>query len=195
MQKRSVIISVAILVLGVASIGFAQFKSQANQRELGYYDRSTGSFIPLKSVATQDGETPAATATTTTGSLVFKFTITAKSAVPKNGVITCQVDATISDSSGFSSAEHASGVATLASGTTYDCTATINYSWSLASASTDKISYTTTTEIGYGYQITATNASGTVVEPAAERSATHNTVLISVPANGVTTTEDVTYTL
>jgi hypothetical protein len=195
MQKRSVIISVAVLVLGVASIGFAQFKSQANQRELGYYDHSTGSFIPLKNVATQDGETPAATATTTTGSLAFKFTITAKSAVPKNGVVTCTVDATISDGGGFSSAEHASAVATLVSGSTYDCNPTINYSWSLTTASTDKIAYTTTAEIGYGYQITATNASGTVVEPAAERSATHNTVEINVPANGVTTTEDVSYTL
>ena len=151
-------------------------------------------FIPVKNAATQESDTAAAT-TTVTGSLVFKFTITAKSPVPKNGVITCAADISIADTSGFTSEEHASGTGTLVSGTTYDCTATANYSWPLASASTDKINYIPTAEIGYGFQLNATNGSAAVVVPASERSATHNGVSISVPTTGTTTTVDLSFTL
>jgi len=196
-MKRKTLTLLAVVVLGLVSSGFAQLAahSPSSTRQLGYFDHTTGVFTPLKDAA-RDSDA-AVTTTTVTGTLVFKFTITAKSGVPKNGVVTCEADVEVSgDTSGFTSPEHASGVATLVSGTTYDCTATINYSWPLASASTDKISYTTTAAIEYGYEVTATNGAATVVVPAAERSNTRGSLTsIAVPASGTTTTEDISDTL
>jgi hypothetical protein len=193
MQKRSVIISVAVVVLGVASIGFAQFRSQANQRELGYYDRSTGAFEPAKT--TMDPEAAAAVVPRT-GTLIVKLTITVDSVIPKNAVVGCSTDADVSDdSSGFTSEEHASTVATLVSGKTYSCTMTIPYSWTLASPTTDKIGISYTTNIGYGYQVTATNGTAVLVQPVTARSVIQPVGSIAVPANGATTTETISVTM
>jgi hypothetical protein len=196
-MKIKILPLLVVLVLGFGTSAFAQFAAHSpfsTNREFGFYDRSTGAFLPLKSAAAQDSEA-AATATTVTGSLVFKFTVTTKSAVPKNGVITCATDLSISDTSGFTAEEHATGTGTLVSANTYDCTATVNYSWSLSSASTDKIYYTPSATIGYGYEITATNGAATLVVPATERSTTRGETPIAVPGNGATTTEDITLTL
>jgi hypothetical protein len=192
MQKRSVIVSVAVVVLGVASIGFAQLKSRASQRELGYYDRSTGAFEPLQTAMDPD----ATTVVPRTGTLVVKLTITVDSVIPKNAVVGCASDASVSgDSSGFFSDEHASAVATLVSGKTYSCTMTMPYSWSLASPTTDKIGISYTPSIDYGYQVTATNGTAVAVEPIVVRSNEQPFGSIAVPANGATTTETISVTL
>jgi hypothetical protein len=191
MQKRSAIFSLAVvLILGFAIFAFAQ-RAAHSQGELGYYDHSTGTFTPLQQTAS-DAE-PKATADTT-GELIVKYTITVKSAIPKNGVVGCTIIAGVSDSTGAAT-EKATGVATLVSGTTYTCSAIINYSWPLSTPTTDKIGFTGTATIDYGYQVTAFNGTDTVVEPIEQRSSAPTIPEISVPANGATTTVDVSVTL
>lgn len=196
MQKRSLIVSVVvILILGFAIFGFAQRGTHSSSAELGYYDRVTGAFTPLARQSGPDAELPPVAPTT--GTLIFKFTITAKSPLPKNAVIGCSGGADISDSSGFGTAERANGIAALVSGTTYTCTATINYSWLLTSASTDKIDFTDVhASVNYGFQVTSTNGTAILVQPVLGRDANPNSLApINVPANGATTTEDVAITL
>jgi hypothetical protein len=196
MNKKTLPLLV-VLVLGLVSSGFAQSAAHSpssSTREFGYYDYATGEFLPVKNAVAQDSETSAAT-TTVTGSLVFKFTIVIKSPIPKNSVLDCSIDTSMSDGSGFSSSDHAFGLATLVSGTTYSCTATMDYSWPLSTASTDKIYYTPTVDLGFGYQVTATNGAGTLVVPGSARSSTHATTPISVPTSGTTTTEDISFTI
>jgi hypothetical protein len=190
MQKRSVIASlVVILILGFAILAFAQ--RAAHSGELGYYDRSTGQFTPLQQTAS-DAEPRAVT--DVTGELIVKFTITVKSAIPKNGVVGCTATATVGDSTGGTQ-EDATGVATLVSGTTYNCNAIINYSWALSTPTTDKIAFTGKATLDYGYQVTAFNGADTAVEPIELRSSNRTIPEISVPASGATTTVDVSATL
>jgi hypothetical protein len=196
MKKRSLIFSVVVvLILGFAIFGFAQHGSHSSAAELGYYDRATGAFTPL---AQQTGpETELPPIAPTTGTLIFKFTITAKSPLPKNSVIACSGGAFVSESSGFSSTEKVTGIATLVSGTTYTCTSTINYSWLLSSPSTDKIQFQNIhASSSYGYQVTATNGTAILVQPVGGRESDQSPLApISVPANGATTTENVSITL
>jgi hypothetical protein len=196
MHKRSMVVSLAVvLILGFAIFAFAQRSGHfsSSPSELGYYDRATGVFTPLQQGP--DAELPAVAPTT--GTLVFKFTISRKSALPKNSVISCSAGAFVSQSSGFSTTEKAGAVATPVSGTTYTCTSTINYSWPLSSPTTDKISFSNVhANIDYGYQVTATNGTAILVEPVVGRDANPSSLpSISVPANGATTTEDISITL
>ena len=136
MQVRKMILSLAVLGLGLAPLSFGQFASQARSqnRVLGYYNRTTGAFEPLHPAA----EVDAATATTETGELIVKYTITVKSTIPKNGVIGCSATAAVGDAAGDRE-ERATGVATLVSGTTYTCSAIIHYSWLLDTPTTDPV--------------------------------------------------------
>jgi hypothetical protein len=196
MQKRKfTLVSVVVLVLGVVTFAFAQFAAQ--HRELGIYDHQTGEFTPLHTAQSDlAAELPAVVPTT--GTLVFKFTITSKTAIPKNGGIYCRVIVGVNgESSGYSPTEKGTGIAALVSGNTYTCTATVNYSWLLASPSTDKI-VVGNEDVGvlFGYQFTATNTVGTIVDMVPGRESIQTTVApFSVPANGVTTTENVSITL
>lgn len=185
------LLTLALLALGLTSFASGQLASQARpaHRSLGYYDPATGIFEPLRPLS--DAETPV---TPTTGTLTFSFTISAKTAVPTNGVISCQVTADISDAS-YDGSERAVGIATLESGTTYKCSAVMHYSWPLTSASSDKIGLSYTAGVEYGYQVTATNGTSVAVEPITGRETTQEVPSISVPANGASTTEDVSITL
>jgi hypothetical protein len=194
MQKRSLILSLlVVLILGFAIFAFAQRATHSSPGELGYYDRNTGTFTPLQA----GPETELPPVAPTTGTLIFKFTITAKSPLPKNSVIACSGGAFVSESSGFSSTEKVTGIATLVSGTTYTCTSTINYSWLLSSPSTDKIQFQNIhASSSYGYQVTATNGTAILVQPVGGRESDQSPLApISVPANGATTTENVSITL
>jgi len=91
----------------------------------------------------------------TTGTFVFNFTITASSAVPKNGVVVCNSNASVNES-GQSINQKASGIATL-SGGKWLCKASMPYSWALATATSDKVFLSYSVEIDYGLQVTATN--------------------------------------
>jgi hypothetical protein len=188
---RTLKFSLPLALLAFMPLAFGQLASEARpaHRELGYYDPATGIFEPLRSLS----DTEPATAPTT-GTLTFTFTINVKSAIPKNAVIGCEGDAIVSDPS-LQVTERATGVANLTSGTTYTCTAVIHYSWLLSTASSDKITLSYNSSINYGYEVTASNGTGTVVTPIISRTSTQDITAISVPANGASTTEDVSITL
>jgi|GEM_PF-578149 len=182
------------LVLGLAPLAFGQFPTHARapHRNPGNYDPTTGALVPL--AVTQDPDAP--TLTPTTGTLVFNVTISAKTAIPKNGAITCFGVGFVSDAgSGYQATEITTGTAKLVSGTTYNCSLMIPYSWLLASAGSDMIHLDAYATIGEGVQVTATNGTATVVVRASVRSTIQPTGAIKVPANGTTTTEAVALTL
>jgi hypothetical protein len=194
MNVRRTVLSLAVLGLGLAPFSFGQFASPrpSAQRVLGYFDPATGIFQPLN--AAPDAESTTAT-TTETGELIVKFTINVKSAIPKNGVIGCSASAETGDTAG-TYGEHASGIATLVSGTTYTCSAIMHYSWVLATPTTDTVGFSGNATIDYGYQATATNGTAVVVEPIEARGSSPSIPsLKAVPANGLTTTINVSVTL
>lgn len=194
MNIRRTVLSLAVLGLGLSQIGFGQIATSArpsSQRVLGYFDPTTGIFQPVRPAA----ESEPVTATTETGELIVKFTITVKTAMPKNSVIGCSGNANTGDAAG-SYEEHASAIATLVSGSTYTCSSIIHYSWLLDTPTTDPVGITGGASIQYGYQATAFNGSDTVVVPTELRSIVPGIPsLKSVPANGLTTTINVNVTL
>jgi hypothetical protein len=194
MQTRRMMLPlVAIFVLGLAPLGYGQIltKPHTSHRTLGYYDPATGAFEPLPSA--EEAEAPV---TATTGTLVFKITINVKSAIPKNAVIGCTAGASVFDStSGLSADESGSAVATLTSGTTYSCTVKLPYSWLLSSPTSDKVSLDFNTSLDYGYEVTATNGTATLVQPVGARLTTHTLAPINVPLTGATTTETISATM
>jgi hypothetical protein len=130
----------------------------------------------------------------TTGTLVFNFTITASSAVPKNGVVVCNANASVNETSGQNITQKATGIATL-SGGKWLCKASMPYSWALATATSDKVSLNYSVEIDYALQVTATNGTTTVAVPISVDKVNANLSPISVPLNGATTTETVSATI
>ena len=81
---------------------------------------------------------PLFAATTVTGTLVFKFTITVDSPLPGVPQIYCTGIAAVNDTgSGAVITENATSINSSPSGSGV-CSVTIHYSWSLASQSTDK---------------------------------------------------------
>jgi hypothetical protein len=191
MQIRKItVLGLAILVLALAPFSFAQFGSRTPHRLLGYYDPATGAFQPLHSAA--DAEAPAVTPTT--GTLTMKYTITVDAVIPTNGVVGCGGEVTVSDSAGVFF-ERGSAIAKLVSGKTYTCSVIIHYSWPLASPTTDKIEFSADSDLLYGYQVTATNGTQVVVEPVTQRDSSGSVAPISVPANGASTTVNISATL
>jgi hypothetical protein len=194
MRKRNVfLVLVVVLFLVCAPLGFTQLGTQAltSHRTLGYYNSETGLFEPLRS-ATQDLAEPAVTPTT--GTLVYKFTITLKSPLPKNALVLCSAGGDIVET-GFSADEQGLGIATLESGDTYTCSVSMPYSWQLKTASTDKIILSYKAQTYEALQVTAANGTGTIVTSTAGRASSQTIAEIPVPANGATTTETVSVTL
>jgi len=192
MQKRSVILAVAVF-LGFVPFSVGQLGSQAPSPHhiLGYFNQDTGLFEPLRT-AVQDTELPPVAATT--GTLVFNFTITMKSAFPKNGIITCSAAGAVIETS-YSTDEAGFGIAKLVSGTTYSCGVSMPYSWLLNTPATDKIILSYKAQVNEAVQITATNGTGTNVVVSAGRASSQTTASIAVPANGAITTKTVSVTL
>jgi hypothetical protein len=193
LSRKLVVVSLFILGLALAPFSFGQFAKpvQTSHRVLGYYDPATATFSPVHQ---SEGEVEAPAATTETGELIIKFTITVKAAIPKNGVVGCTASADAGDAASAHD-ERATGVATLVSGSTYTCSAIIHYSWLLATPTTDKITLAGSATIDYGYQVTATNGAAILVQPIEARGSDTSIPSISVPANGATTTIDVNVTL
>ena len=200
MQSRKLllpILALVILALGLAPSAFSQIaKTQspfkAPHRDLGFYDRTTGAFTPLE-VASEEVE-PAVT-TTASGEFIFNFTITLKSAVPTNAVIGCDANVEVADlTTGLSYGEQGSSIAT-GTGTTRTCTVKIFYSWTLTSPDTaDMVSMSYDASMIKGYEATASNGTGTIVEPIGVRSSGHDLPTIKLPT-AATTTETISVTL
>ena len=194
MQKRSVIFSLlVVLVLVCAPLGYAQLEAQpaGPHRIPGFYHPDTGIFEPVHS-SMQDAETQAVTPTT--GTLVFNFTITLKSALPKNAILICTAQGAVIETS-FSTTEDGLGIATLESGSTYTCSVSMPYSWMLNTPTTDKIIVSYKAEIFEALQVTATNGTTISVTSTAGRASSQTTADIKVPASGAVTTESVSLTL
>jgi len=118
---------------------------------------------------------PAAT-TTATGKLVFTFTVTIDSAIPKNGVLVCTAVASVE---GYT--QKAIGIVNTPVAGKNTCTANMPYSWALATESTDKISLSYSAEVDYGYEVTAENGTGTFVQLAFSDKVAGSVTSISVP--------------
>ncbi len=194
MEKRKVVFLLAtVMALAFTPCTFAQLGSQplTAQRTLGYYNFDTGSFEPLRP-AEQDTETPAVVPTT--GTLVFNFTITLKSALPKNAIVICTAGGTVIETH-YSTIEGGLGIAKLDSGNTYSCTVSMPYSWLLATPGSDKIILSYKAETFGALQVTAENGTGVSVMSTAERVSTQSPASIAVPPSGATTTEAVSVTL
>ncbi|MFY9911000.1 MAG: hypothetical protein WCF22_23900 [Candidatus Sulfotelmatobacter sp.] len=181
------------LVLGLAPSGFGQLASQAHSRQSthSWYNPATGTYEPLRPMVEADAVPEVAP---TTGTLTFKYTITVKSAIPTNAVISCEGDVDTSEATGFFVEDGASGIAT-GSGSAWTCTAVIHYSWSLTTPTTDTLILGGSVTMEYGYQATATNGSGIIVVPAVARTNTHTIPSMKVPASGAATTVNVAVTL
>ena len=114
--------------------------------------------------------------TTATGKLVFTFTTTIDSAIPKNGVLVCTATASVE---GYT--QKAIGIVNTPVAGKNTCAADMPYSWVLATESTDKISLSYSAEVDYGYEVTAENGTGTLVQLASTDKVTGSITAISVP--------------
>ena len=137
-------------------------------------------------------------ATLSGGKLVFNFTLTVNSPIPKNGVIACQPEVDINESSGQSITEKGFVLAHLVSGSQWACSVTIPYSWALATPTTDKAVLRYKITIAEALQVLAANTStttSTVIGPLGTRETNQVIGAISIPLSGATTTENVQVTL
>ena len=194
MQKQNVFLGLlVVLFLVSAPSGFTQLGTQSltPHRTLGYYNSDTGLFEPIRST-TQD--ISGAAVTPTTGTLVYKFTITLKSPLPKNGLVICSAGGDVIETT-YSADEQGFGTATLESGNTYTCSVSMPYSWQLHTPTTDKIILSYKAQTYEAIQLTASNGTGTTVITTAGRASSQSTAEIPVPADGTITTETVSVTL
>ena len=151
-----------------------------------------GVAIPLPA---QNAENVLAATTPTTGKFVFTFTLTVTSALPKNGIVSCRASASVNESSSSQNIQQdAHGIATLSSGK-WTCIATMPYSWTLTTPSSDSVFLSYAVEMDYGLQVTATNGAGTVVVPLSVDKVNQNLKSIPVPLNGSTTSEAISATI
>jgi len=192
--KKTALSILVALVLGLAPFGFGQLtpRAHSSHNPHTYYNPETGQYEPVRPMVESDA-TPAAT-TPTTGTLTFTYTITVKSKMPKNAVISCEGSATVSEATGYFADEGGSGIAT-GSGTSYTCTVVINYSWLLLSPTKDVMELGGSVTMEYGYEATATNGTGTIVVPAIARSNEQEIAPMAVPKTGTSTPISVEVTL
>lgn len=188
----------ALALIGIAgaipTARAQQDKITQDKGVLGYLNPKTGAFTPMaQSVA--DAEA-LASITPTTGKFVFNFTLTVLSTVPKNAVVTCEADVSVSESStGQFITETVGGPATKGTGTTWTCSLTMPYSWVLSTPTSDTAVITSDASITEGYQVTATNGTGTLVTAVSVRETHKDVGSIKVPATGATTTEAISTTM
>jgi hypothetical protein len=153
----------------------------SSHRVLGYFDRSTGAFRPIVQTEYFDSNSVAA-ASPQTGSIVVNFTITIKSGVPATSLISCGVDAIVTEvtAGGANIIEENATVAATRTGNTAKCTVTVPYSWAISSPSAASLSlnFTLSTARVGTTGLLSRISSGTIAN-------------IPVPANGATTTQTV----
>ncbi len=175
-------------LLGLVASGFAQNIAQnietgKNTATFGYLDPRTGLFHSLTRTPLSPEEK--ASITPTTGKLVFNVTITVSSALSTKAVIECDVAGGVADLTTGEFSNVALVTATR-SGNTATCALTIPYSWDLATPTKDTVEFDLSVSATVGTLGTAGFYNETFTAPA---------VTMKVPANGTTTTEDVTTTI
>lgn len=153
----------------------------------GYLDPQTGVFHTIPHPELQEDAAPVAT-TTFTGKIVANFTITIDSTVLSTNEIGCQVSADLEDIGTVNViTEEATNAVKRGTGTTVTCTATIPYSWKLATASTDTISLS--------YTITSPVGATTLAAEFPLRVSSQTLPSMKVPPTGTTTTLTIAATI
>jgi hypothetical protein len=174
----------AICLLGLVASGFAQnLETEKKTAVFGYMDPKTGLFHSLTRTPLSAEE--AAAITPTTGKFVFVVTITVSSALSTSAVIGCEVAGGVAD---LTTGEFTNIVAVTATrtGTTAKCTLTVPYSWDLATPAKDTVAFDLSVTASVGTFGSATFYDETFTAPG---------VTMKVPANGATTTQDITTTI
>jgi hypothetical protein len=144
-------------------------------------DPRTGIFHSIPHPGTVDEVEPFAK-TIFTGSVVMNFTITVSSAFPSTAPIACIGEVGFQDTGSTNNIlEIGATSVARGTGTTVNCSVTIPYSWSLASAGTDKLRLS--------YSVIAPVAFSQTAFPNRQGSETLGT--IAVPPSGTTTTETI----
>jgi len=138
----------------------------------------------LASHATDAAELPPAT-TPTTGKLVINIKIDVNPGLPAANKINCGADAITGDEGNADIFENDGAVLATRSGSTATCKITLPYGWFLASASKD--------EVGIG--ITVESTTGTEGSVPFTDAIGSTSITIPVPANGATTTENITLSI
>jgi hypothetical protein len=137
-------------------------------------------FAGLPVFAQGQGSSPATT-TTAKGKLEFTFTITISSAIPDNSILVCTASASVE-----SYQQSMVGIVQAPVAGKNICTVTMPYSWALANAATDEIALSYKAEVDYGYEVTASNGAGTLVEFASTDKVSANLTSIPVPTSATT---------
>jgi hypothetical protein len=122
--------------------------------------------------------------TTYTGKFVVNFTITISSSVPTSDTIACDVDVIVIDASGDITDDLS--VSATRSGSTATCSVTIPYSWAVTS---------TTDAVYVAYDVSAPPQPLVSSSTFPRRYSAHPIAKITVPANGATTTYNITPTI
>jgi len=177
-RKLSTFFLVSACFLGMNASLWGQ-NAAAARGIRGYLDPQTGVFRTLPHPELEEGAVPPAL-TTFTGKFVVTFTITVNSTIAATTKIGCEVDAGLDDlSTGNFISESAASAVVRGSATTVTCKATIPYSWSLGSASTDNISLT--------YTITSPVAISVATAEFPLRISSQSLPSMKVPVSGTTT--------
>jgi hypothetical protein len=178
MKLMKLLLSLACLLLFVAG-AFAQ--NTQHKRTFGYVDGKTGMFHALN--RTPLSEEAAAAITPTTGTFVFNVTITVSSKLPTTAVISCTVFGGVDDllTGDFTNFVE---VPAVRKGNTATCTLTVPYEWDLGEASKDVVNL--------NLEVDASSGSTT---GSYEEDFDNPLITMPVPANGTTTTKNITTTI
>lgn len=172
-----------IYLVGLVTSGFAQTTESQQKTVFGYVDPKTGLFHSL--ARTPLSAVEKAAITPITGQFVFNVTIAVSSKLSTKAVIGCQVDGGVDDlKSGYFSNEVS--VTATRSGNTAKCTLTVPYSWDLATPTTDTVVF----DLSVSATLDTVGTQGYYYE-----NFTAPSITSKVPANGATTTQDITTTI
>ena len=177
----SILLAGACMVAGVPLWGQNVVGAHGLRR---YFDPQTRVLVALPQADTASDEVPAVT--TFTGTFVFNFTIAVKANITSTAKIQCTATATLLDVGTTNEIIEQDTVLAVRTGTTATCSPTINYSWNLATGSTDKVML--------GFIISAPSEAGVSASLPSRVSEQLTFASISVPATGSTTTETLTPT-
>jgi hypothetical protein len=125
-------------------------------------------------------------ATPTTGTFIFTFTITLGETIPSSDKIGCTANANFIEKASENQIAESAGQLATRSGSTAICTVTMPYSWNLATPGSDKVN------LSYDIEAPVETGGNAVLRL---RSSRQTIGIIAVPANGSTTNETITTTI
>lgn len=185
MNKLFVALGTCVLVAIAVPLLSQNSKSAAVRGIYGRWDPTTGVFTPIHPAPAAIGEGEEAPPTTLyTGKIVVNFTLTITSAIPTGDTIACSVNVDVVDTTGSITDSLASSA--VRSGSTATCSVTIPYSWNIT---------TTSDSVYVTYDVSAPPQPLVSGSTFPRRYSGRPVSTITVPANGATTTYNLTDTL